>query len=156
METYIYNADLLCGDCGHDVRRNIEATAMDSFRERNPDAILDSSDPEDVDIALGFDPENESDYDSEQYPKGPFPAGESDSPDHCGKCGVFLENPLTGDGYEYVIDAFISFLVYRDGDAETIRQWLAFYADSLDMADVGDAALEVLRTRIEFAIAENN
>jgi len=63
-----------------------------------------------------------SDYDSDDYPKGPSPdgGGEADCPQHCGsgadclnaiklndgrKVGAFLENPLTTDGECYVIEA---------------------------------------------------
>jgi hypothetical protein len=42
--------------------------------------------------------------DSDRYPQGPYAegGGESDCPQHCDLCHVFLENPLTDDGREYV------------------------------------------------------
>ena len=42
---------------------------------------------------------DESDYDSDDLSKGPYPddGGEADTPRHCDTCGVFLENPLTAD-----------------------------------------------------------
>jgi hypothetical protein len=45
------------------------------------------------------------DGDSNEYPQGPYPngGGEADSPQHCGSCHAFLENPLTGDGNDYVL-----------------------------------------------------
>jgi hypothetical protein len=39
--------------------------------------------------------------DSDDFPQEAS-NGESDSPCHCGTCGVFLENPLTPDGDSYV------------------------------------------------------
>lgn len=47
---------------------------------------------------------DESSYDSDDWPKGPFPngGGESDSPCFCDHCGAFLQNPLTPDGLAYV------------------------------------------------------
>lgn len=41
---------------------------------------------------------------SDDYPQGPYSdgGGEFDCPQHCDHCGVFLENPLTIDGYGYV------------------------------------------------------
>lgn len=51
---------------------------------------------------------DESSYDSDDWPKGPYPdgGGESDSPSHCDTCGEFLDNPLTPDGAAYVADLF--------------------------------------------------
>lgn len=42
--------------------------------------------------------------DSEYWPQGPYPngGGEADCPQHCDACHMFLENPLTGDGENYV------------------------------------------------------
>jgi hypothetical protein len=42
------------------------------------------------------DPTAEHTYDSDKFPKGPLAdgGGESDCPQHCDTCGVFLENPL--------------------------------------------------------------
>jgi hypothetical protein len=50
------------------------------------------------------DPDDESSYDSDDWPKGPYRhgGGEADCPQHCGACGLFLENALTDDGDSYV------------------------------------------------------
>lgn len=42
--------------------------------------------------------------DSKSLPQGPYSdgGGESDRPQHCGQCRIFLENPLTEEGYKYV------------------------------------------------------
>ena len=84
MDVYIYQADRHCKDCG-EIKR-AELTAQGKA-------------PADI--------ESESTYDSDDFPKGPFAdgGGEGDTPQHCGTCGVFLENPLTQAGYAYVREA---------------------------------------------------
>lgn len=74
MDIYIYNAALYCEDCGETLLANTTK------------------------------PDYPKPWDSSDYPAGPYPdgGGESDCPEHCDNCHVFLENPLTGDGYEYV------------------------------------------------------
>lgn len=68
--------------------------------------------------------------DSGEYPQGPYSngAGEADTPQHCDACKVFLENPLTPDGEEYVREA----LTEATGDAEVLRTWAEFY-DYIDV-----------------------
>jgi hypothetical protein len=72
MNAYIYQAALLCEEC-----------ALKTGRV--------------------FARPDESE-DSDCFPVGPLPngGGEADCPEHCDHCGVFLENPLTTDGYECV------------------------------------------------------
>lgn len=85
-DVYVYAADLYCEDCGRWIRKEL--------------GRKDASGGGDV------------------YPDGPYPdgGGESDSPQHCGndekclnammfdgvKVGVWLGNPLTTDGVEYL------------------------------------------------------
>lgn len=86
---------------------------------------------------------DERTYDSDQYPKGPFPdgGGESDFPHHCDDCHEFLENPLTTDGYTYlhecVCDAVLTGRV-----TDVLRGWIEFYevtlGDILDFAKKRD------------------
>ena len=59
----------------------------------------------------------EYDWDSDSYPVGPYAGDmmESDSPDHCDECNVHLENPLTPDGYRYIVWESIN------------AEWDAFY-----------------------------
>ena len=80
MEAFIYQAALVCEDCGERIRREIEEESGSSQQ------LLETG------------------TDSDGYPQGPYPdgGGEADSPQHCDQCGVFLENPLTGDGYAYL------------------------------------------------------
>ncbi len=74
MNVFVFQADLLCEPCGIQKRERLVPPA---------------------------DPTDESSYDSSFFPKGPYPADAADSPQHCAVCEVFLENPLTDDGYAY-------------------------------------------------------
>src|SRR5215467_8720050 len=54
-----------------------------------------------------------------QSTEGPYPddGREADTPQHCDTCGVFLENPLTTEGYRYVNENLIEHARDGDGDA---------------------------------------
>ena len=99
---YIYQADVYCDGCGG--------------------AICDR-----LKLA-GEAPENPSDeysFDSDEYPKvADVENEESDTPQHCGQCHVFLENPLTSDGYKYVGEK-----LDRTGAGlfEVESEWASFY-----------------------------
>ena len=96
MDAYIYQADIYCADCGEGLKSDLSTT-----------------------------PEDRRD-DSETYPQGPYAdgGGEADSPQHCADCGAFLENPLTGDGRRYVLDAIL------DGTGTCVAEWAEFYSRS--------------------------
>lgn len=81
MDAFIYCADLICTGCAEAVKEDVTNAGF-----------------------APADPDNESSYDSDQFPKGPYSdgGGEADTPQHCGHCGAFLENPLTPDGYEWL------------------------------------------------------
>src|SRR5208282_6160283 len=79
MEQYIYRADVWCHNCAEKIKLSQAAST-----NRPPN------------------PEDETSYDSDVWPKGPYEDQESDSPEHCAGCGLFLENPLTQAGYRYV------------------------------------------------------
>ena len=100
MQSYIYRAELWCEECAQQIIVKTPQTA-------------------------GLDPSNESSWDSDDYPKGPYPngGGESDSPQHCAGCGLFLENPLTEDGRRYVREA----LTLPTSNPAILAQWSAFY-----------------------------
>lgn len=95
---YIYQAALYCEDCG--------------------EAIC-------AKMATPTEPDNESSYDSDDYPKGPYGdgGGEADSPQHCDSCGAFLENALTRDGVAYVREAIAD----ASGNADVLATWAEFY-----------------------------
>jgi hypothetical protein len=84
MKVYMFCAALLCESCGTEART--------AHRHTMP---------------VEFDQDDESSYDSDNFPKGPYTngGGEADTPQHCDSCGVFLENPLTPDGDAYVRNA---------------------------------------------------
>jgi hypothetical protein len=66
--------------------------------------------------------------DSDKYPHGPYGdgGGESDTPQHCDGCEVFLQNPLTSDGYDYIVEAIGDSTVAL---TDTQRLWSDFYLD---------------------------
>ena len=114
MNVYVYRADLLCEECGEAARLGLNAQGKS---------------PADLD--------DESTFDSDDYPKGPYPdgGGEADTPQHCGKCGLFLMNSLTATGEESVTR---SVQAYRDGHGgtwEVLKEWLEFYGVDLDPAN---------------------
>lgn len=83
MDAYIYQADLVCPECAKKIMAQLDA---EGGRPRDPD--------------------DEHTYDSDDYPKGPYAdgGGESDGPQNCGNCHVWLENPLTSHGVEQVLE----------------------------------------------------
>ena len=97
MNVYTYQAALYCEDCIAEIKSTL-------------------SEPENIDDDYSFD--------SDDYPKGPFidGGGESDCPSHCDNCNVFLENPLTPDGYDYVKES-----LENNGDSEVLQTWRDFY-----------------------------
>jgi hypothetical protein len=105
MDVYIYQAALLCPDCARKVMAHVP-------------------------LPRGADPGDESIYDSDYCPKGPYRdgGGEADTPQHCDHCGVFLENPLTDDGYSYVADV----LARDEGAKDVLDIWQAFYWEGQD------------------------
>ena len=103
---YVYQAGLHCETCGEAIKRDLDAAGM------QPDF-----------------PENESTFDSDDYPKGPYgdAGGEADTPQHCDSCGGFLGNPLTDDGAAYVASAFAEYAETGRGNADVLEEWREFY-----------------------------
>jgi hypothetical protein len=101
----MYRAALYCEGCGEAIRARLNAEGQ-----------------------RPADTEAESTYDSDDYPKGPYPqgGGEADTPQHCDACSVFLENPLTPDGTAYVLEAVE--LITPEGKGES---WAEF-ADRIE------------------------
>lgn len=106
MDVYIYQAALLCEDCGR-------AECLILQREGRAPA----------------DPSDESSFDSDSFPKGPYPdgGGEADCPQHCDMCGIFLENPLTVDGQDYVRNALDEYTKSRRGNKDVLQTWADYY-----------------------------
>ena len=124
MKTFIYQSDIYCESCGDDLVKDMTA-----------------ADTEDT-------------GDSDDFPQGPYRASEADSPQHCAHCRIFLENPLTGDGYEYVRKALDYTADIEDGDSEytlsarlaaklremnrpVLAEWAAFYPEAFTTATGG-------------------
>lgn len=110
MDVFVYQSALLCSACGEKQRKHLD----EAFAENG---------------ATPVDVEDESSYDSDRYPKGPYSdgGGEADSPQHCDHCTVFLENPLTGDGQEYVISAWRDRIESGFGNPAVLLDWLDHY-----------------------------
>ncbi len=97
MDAYIFQAALLCEGCADETMTRLESRKV------------------------------ENNGDSDTFPQGPYAngGGEADSPSHCDHCGLFLENPLTSDGYAYVEQA----VAERDPTERALAQtvWAPFY-----------------------------
>jgi hypothetical protein len=123
MMAYIFQAALLCEDCGDKVCAELTAAGK---APKNPD--------------------DEYSYDSDDFPKGPYPeaGGEADVPHHCDKCGEFLENPLTSEGVEYVKEACLAALEHTPSgtDSVALDVWAKFYEISLEPDDEGEECAE--------------
>lgn len=106
MDVYMYQAALLCEDCGRKTRLELKKAGK-----------------------APADPRDETSYDSDDYPKGPYAdgGGESDSPGSCDQCGVFLENDLTEEGIEYVKDLIAQHFSGGRGDKKVLKEWADFY-----------------------------
>ena len=104
MDAYIFQAALICDTCGTLYKQGTDRPAH-------------------------VDENDESSYDSDEWPKGPYSdgGGEADTPQNCDHCGVFLDNPLTGDGETYVRDAFREFVELGRGSLEVLGEWKAAY-----------------------------
>ncbi len=109
MDAYIFQAALLCADC---------ATSF-MAKNKQPEHIVEFA-PGELD---------ESSYDSDEWPKGPYGegGGESDTPAHCDHCQAFLDNSLTGDGETYVRDAFREYVETGRGSLDVLSEWKAGY-----------------------------
>jgi hypothetical protein len=97
VKAYIYQAALLCEECGDEKRATLAPELL---------AIADRDDNSDI------------------APQGPYAGGggEADVPQHCDHCGAFLCNPLTADGVAYVMDK-----ASEPVTSETVREWCDFY-----------------------------
>ncbi len=110
MNVYTYNAELLCEPCG-------EAT---------------------IELLGNYIDEEDRD-DSETWPQGPTEegGGPADSPQHCGKCGIFLQNPLTNEGVLHVLEALGQDPEDMDEDQrDGYQEWAEFYDLGPDETDV--------------------
>lgn len=129
ITAYMYQAALLCDDCTRSHLINTHDIVLVTF----PDYFSGGGHLIRTDDMLatvlrfeGADPENESSWDSDKFPKSTAGlSDEADTPQHCDHCQLFLENRLTGDGYEYVLQKLLD----DDGDADVLQLWRDFYGD---------------------------
>ena len=73
-----------------------------------------------------------------EYSSHPDGGGEADTPQHCNDCDVFLENPLTDYGMQYVMDAIEDY--ENNGNDLTITEWADFYGLMCDTPGSGRRA----------------
>lgn len=100
----IYCANMYCDECTEKIK---EDHAKDGFV---PD-----------------DPDNQYTYDSDEYPKDCDVTCEADCPQHCAGCHVFLENDLTCDGADYVVEAVRDDIASGHHDSIALTEWMPFY-----------------------------
>lgn len=103
---YIYRGDVYCEICADAIKAKLDAEG------RTP-----------------ANPKDEGSYDSDDYPKGPYFNQESDAPEHCARCGLFLENPLTREGYRYLNQMIAEADDTGAGNEEVIKEWKEFYPE---------------------------
>ena len=101
MDAYIYQAELWCSNCIAAIKCKLEKEGKN------------------------IETDDENDWDSDDYPKGPYleGGGEADAPNHCAGCCVHLENPLTAEGEAYVVEAIGN----KSHLSETEQVWADFY-----------------------------
>jgi len=116
MKVYMYLAAHYCEDCGKGLCSQLVHPV--------PDHRFD-----------------ETYWDSDEYPKGPFENGEAGYPDHCDSCGIFLENPLTNDGVEYVLGMLITAEERGSPYPVHIIDWADQYRHYEKLRDVCDRIL---------------
>lgn len=144
MNTYIYCADLYCEDCADEIKSRILADVTARLNPKIDAAIRRLENDLGIKVsdktwerindraikAAMPDPDN---CDSGEYPRyaGADGGGESDSPQYCGSCHEFLENPLTADGTAYI----------RENQC---GEWDSFYGVSRPVIVVRHATAEVM------------
>ena len=114
MIAYVFAGELLCQKCADGWKANRLAYHADR---------LQCLYMKDCKLTAEEALQAEDTGDSNDYPQGPIAdgGGEADCPQHCGSCGVFLENPLTTDGMAYVRKQV------RAKGAAMLNVWAPFY-----------------------------
>lgn len=108
MDVYVYRAALLCEECGGKCKCKLTA---------------EGKAPE--------NPKDEHTFDSDNFPKGPYgsDSNESDSVQYCDHCGCFLENPLTKEGRDSLMDWIIQALndEVHESFSDNLVECIEFY-----------------------------
>jgi len=108
---YAYNADTWCDDCAEEIKDRI----LREHRLVTPVTFVPSDEDLD-DLDTG---------DTDEYPQPYGYSTESDCPQHCAGCGIFLENELTTEGADYVREAVREDLAAGDTDSIAVTVWMA-------------------------------
>jgi hypothetical protein len=100
MNTYAYRAALWCEPCAEAV-----------MRELRRDGVAD-------------------DGTTDAFPQGAYAdgGGEADGPQHCDGCGLFLRNPLTRDGEDYVRREVAHSPARGTSSRAVLDEWAGFYS----------------------------
>jgi len=124
----IYQAALWCDDCAEDIKDRIANELFDRQGELEfPDGWVAEGFEDTADVRNHLDGMSEYDYDSDEYPKGCSGSDESDCPEHCDGCGVFLENDLTSEGADYVVRTVRENRLEGRNDTVACTVWAEFY-----------------------------
>ena len=102
MDIYIYASATYCPDCAKKIMDDLKAKGQ---APANPD--------------------DETTFDSDVYPKGPYPdgGGEADAFQHCADCRCFLGNSLTADGVKYSIQALAGYVENEEVSPNVLDTW---------------------------------
>lgn len=128
MRVYMYHAALFCDRCAIPIMKQLTFDCG-ICGGRHPDIpAVDCRAFHQKDRRHFWDPPS-APYDSDDFPKGPFPngGGEADSPQHCDDCGRFLMNPLTPEGYAHVRDRLDAYAEHGMGRLDVLSVWAHFY-----------------------------
>lgn len=122
---WIHQADCYCPECTEDICKHLLASGIPAEDE-----------------------DDQSSYDSDQWPKGEFSGDECDSPNHCGsmgdcvnaitladgtKVGALLDNTMTTDGAVYIREQ------HKDNPSEVTALWVEHFGIELpDIDQLGD------------------
>src|ERR1700690_913257 len=128
MNTYIYQAALYCQPCGLEIIKDCMERGIAPYSVSCGLNYSSHANSGDIDCDK-YDPGNESNWDSDEFPKGPFGdgGGEADSPQRCDSCDLFLENHLTEDGVNNVKEMILANMVNGTGSIEVLKEWIDFY-----------------------------
>lgn len=147
MNAYMFNAALWCENCIVGALPTGPGQAYDGWKLADGVKMDTESNLNEVAAAFGIDRKNESSFDSDEFPKGPYAdgGGEADTAQHCDGCHCHLENPLTSHGAEHIAKALLD----GDGDPDVLDTWAEFYGSDLDIGN--DEMIDALKSACDDA-----